>query len=458
MNSTVDDKYTVFGRGIDVRTFVSLIPRIESTMDVADAQAIKEVASGARTGLFVKPMEFYEHFLFYGPSLLVSEGTLWKKYRKIIGPSFNERNNRLVWDEATCLVSELMDRWGEQQVVTISDSRDVTFPLTLMVIASAGFGVRSSWEDSAVSKNHAMSFQTALRVLVSGLIHKAVFPAWMLNFTKKLREIKVAFDEVQGYMGEMIQERRHQDLEEKHDLLSNLLRGENVDASGESLTDQEILGNMFFLLVAGQDTTAHTLTCVFALLAIYTEEQDKLYRHIKSIIPGDRIPTYEDMPSLTYAQAVIFESMRLYPIIPAIPKDAVKDTSIPVQGVNGEIVHIPVVKGTGLILNFTALHYNPSQWENPYDFQPQRFFRSWNRDAYLPFSTGPRACLGRRFAETEMIAIVTLLVSRYHIEIKDDGLIIGETPLQRRTRLIRQKVSVTAGPEGVSLVFRKREV
>ncbi|KAJ3568392.1 hypothetical protein NP233_g5745 [Leucocoprinus birnbaumii] len=472
MNSTIDDKYTrkqtpdrfltppqksgkAFGKGIDVRSFISLIPRIESTMDVADAQAIKEVA---RSGLFVKPMEFYEHFLFYGPNLLVSEGALWKKYRKIIGPSFSERNNHLVWNEATRLVLELMEKWGKEQTVAISDSRDITFPLTLMVFVSAGFGARSSWNDDLVSKNHVMTFQTALRVLVSGLLHKVIFPEWMSKFSRNLRDIKVAFHEIQSYMGEMIVERRHQDLQEKHDLLSDLLRAESGENSEESLSDQEILGNMFFLLVAGQDTTAHTLTCVLALLAIYQDEQDKLFHHIKTVIPDGRVPTYEDMSSLTHTQAVIFETMRLYPIIPAIARDAVKDTTMPVVGSEDETVHIQVIEGTSVILNFAALHHNPSYWEDPHEFLPERFFKSWKRDAFLPFSTGPRACLGRKFSETEAIAIITLLVSRYRVDIDDKYFEANETPLQRRTRLLRQKVMVTAGPERVSLVFHRRAV
>ncbi|KXN87702.1 Cytochrome P450 3A25, partial [Leucoagaricus sp. SymC.cos] len=434
---------------------------------------------------FVKPMEFYKHFLFFGPNLLVSEGALWKKYRKIISPSFNERNNRLVWDEVIRLAQELMDDvWENQPVMTVQDSKDVTFPVSTCKsikyhaetspAGPHGHNV-CSWKDSLTPKHHKMSFQTALRTLVAGLLHKAVFPDWMMNFTKQLRDIKLAFNEVQVYMGEMIHERRHQNLGDRHDLLSNLLHTESFGESDESLTDQEVLGNMFFLLVAGQDTTAHSLTCVFALLAIYPEEQDKLYRHIKTVITDGRLPvslifqekahvhqlqSYDDLTALTYVHAhirVILEAMRLYPVVPGTPRDAVKDTSIPVQGPNGEIVHIPVLEGTSLVCNFPALHYNSSQWDDPYAFQPERFLKKWNRDAYVPFSTGPRACLGRRFAETEMIAFVTMLISRYCVDIKDDNFTAEETGKQRCARLLKQKVLITAGLEKVSLVFRRRE-
>ncbi|KXN85381.1 hypothetical protein AN958_11481 [Leucoagaricus sp. SymC.cos] len=96
-----------------------------------------------RKWTFVKPMEFYEFFMSYGPNLFVSEGALWKKYRKIVGPSFNERNNGLAGDVVIRLGEELMGGvWGNQPVVVLQDSKEVTFPLTLKVTMSAGKAYR----------------------------------------------------------------------------------------------------------------------------------------------------------------------------------------------------------------------------------------------------------------------------------------------------------------------------
>ncbi len=98
--------------------------------------------------MFPKPREVYEHFLFFGPNLLVSEGIQWKKYRKIIGPSFNEvgvvcclkgsqhlhseqRNNRLVWKETIRLMQELLEeKWGDDPVVRIKDSKEITLSVS----------------------------------------------------------------------------------------------------------------------------------------------------------------------------------------------------------------------------------------------------------------------------------------------------------------------------------------
>ena len=82
-------------------------------------------------------------------------------------------------------------------------------------------------------------------------------------------------------------------------------------------------------------------------------------------------------------------------------------------------------------------------WKNPHKFDPSRFLGDWNRDAFIPFSAGPRACLGRRFNETESVAVLTMIALNYKIGILEEPQFAHETPRQRSERILRSKPAIT---------------
>jgi len=146
-------------------------------------------------------------------------------------------------------------------------------------------------------------------------------------------------------------------------------------------------------------TTAHTLCFTFALLALYQHEQEKLFQHIQSVVPKDRVATYEDMAALTYAMAVFYETLRLFPPGISIPKISVEDTSLVTSNIHGEKISVPIPKGTPLMISVVGLHYNPRYWEDPHSFRPARFLEDWPRDAFLPFSAGPAPASEESFSK-----------------------------------------------------------
>lgn len=182
---------------------------------------------------------------------------------------------------------------------------------------------------------------------------------------------------------------------------------------------------------------------------------------------------------------------------PTIPKISTEDTTLVIESIHGEKKTIPIQKGTELIISAFGLHYNrkffwrPDRsydwlsisaryWKDPHSFKPSRFLEDWPRDAFLPFSVGKclgfdiiaspwqarifsgnRACLGRkcawfkllklyfdsvlvyRFFETEGIAILTMMVSKFKIEIKDEPQFRGESFEAKRERVLKTKLGLT---------------
>ncbi|THH17553.1 hypothetical protein EW146_g3277 [Bondarzewia mesenterica] len=450
--------------GWDAFSVISVWPRARTTIYLADADAIKEVTT--YRARFPKPVNQYRILQFFGRNIVASEGEEWKRYRKITAPAFSEKNNKLVWDETVRIMIDMFDNvWKNEAEISTDHCIDITLPIALFVIGVAGeslifiadlftsliltsgFGRRISWtDDMKLPLGHQLTFRDALHTMSSEIFLKLIFPDWAMGATKHLRHVRLAFQEIEQYMLEMIHDRRTSEKkEERYDLFSSLLDASD-DVSGEEikLTDSELVGNIFIFLIAGHETTAHTLCYTFALLALHADKQERLYQSIKSLMPDpNRLPTYEEMPLFTYSMAVYYETLRMFPAVNGIPKFSAEDTSLVVSNINGDKITIPVPQDTNIVIHTPGLHYNPRYWEDPHTFKPERFLEDWPRDAFLPFSQGARACLGRRFFETEGIAILTMLMSRYKVSIKEEPQFAGETFEERKARIFNVKPGLT---------------
>ncbi|KAJ6462196.1 cytochrome P450 [Mycena sanguinolenta] len=433
--------------GWDGITNVSAWPRAQKSIMLADAAAIKDVAlSRAR---FPKPVHLYQTLAIFGHNIVASEGEEWKRYRKVSAPAFSEKSNKLVWDESVKIMAEMFNtQWNNADEVTIDHCLEITLPIALFVIGVAGFGRKVSWkEDTVIPPGYTMSFKDALHTVSTGTITKLLVPTWAMGLTKHLRHVRAAFNELDAYMFDMIKARRESDKkEERYDLFSQLLDAsqEGTEDGGAQMSDRELVGNIFIFLLA---TTAHTLCFTFAILALYPEEQDRLYQEIKSLMPDpNRLPTYDEMNSFKYSMAVFYETLRMFPPVNGIPKMSAEDTSIVVSNSDGATTAIPCPTGTNITIHLPGLHYNPRYWGS---FKPERFLGDWPREAFLPFSAGT-------FFETEGIAILTMLMSQYKVTVKEEPQFAGETFEERKTRVLNSNPGLTMTPIRVPLTFTRR--
>ncbi|KAG9099705.1 hypothetical protein FS749_000633 [Ceratobasidium sp. UAMH 11750] len=373
-----------------------------------------------------------------------------------------KRNNRLVWSTTTELVDQLAASWAQDGPTRIHDvCEDITRPLALCVIANAGFGQDTKWSDNeVVPANHCLTFKKALNIVNDNIILPLVLPDWAWNLRTQWKLVKQAHEEVLSYLHEMIRSRRGQPDErstvettEKYDLFSQLLGAHDAD---DKLTTEELIGNIFIFLIAGHETTAHALAFLFGLLALYPNEQDKLVLHIEQHRPATRDFVYEDLQKLTYVTATLYETLRLYPPVINIPKYTPVDTAIQLSPTQT----LSVPSETRASISVPGLHYNPNYWDDPFKFSPSRFLDpSWNRDAFIPFAVGPRSCIGRRFAETTVVAFLVRFLPKYCISVDKTVFkdIPGESMLERRERLMNAKSLISLYPTKPLLVFTPRE-
>ncbi|KAF9255705.1 cytochrome P450 [Marasmius fiardii PR-910] len=429
-------KYSKFGW--DVITSVSMFPPGKDVIvSIADATVAKEILT-ARTR-FPKPLEMYGVLSFFGPNVVVSEGDDWRRYRKLTSPSFSDENNKLVWNESIKIVTDLFENvWGQQEAIHLEHPLDITLPIALYVISVAGFGRRISWvEDQVVPAGHQLTFKDALETVSHNTFVKFLLPDLILRTTKRFRKARLAFSEIEKYMIEMIENRKagRDNGEEQYDLFTSLVdAGDSEKHLEVSLTDKEVMGNVFIFLLAGHETTAQTLCFSLLLLALYQAEQDLLYEEVKSVYADGKTSTYAEMSELPRTMAVLYEALRMFP--PA------KDSTFVTENTWGERKAVHVPSGSSLSINIVGMHYNPRYWKDPDEFNPSRFLGDWPRDAFLPFF------------ETEGVAILSMLVSQYRIELKDDTEPYSP---EKKARVLAARRGLTLSAVGVPLTLRRRD-
>jgi cytochrome P450 len=185
-----------------------------------------------------------------------------------------------------------------------------------------------------------------------------------------------------------------------------MLMGAGDQKTGEAMPDRQLVNEIRTLIVAGHETTASTLNWIWYLLSQHLEVEDKLSRELNHLI-GNKFPDLDDLPKFTYTRQVIEEALRLYPSGWLLTRRALKDDQL------GDYL---VPAGTEVYISPYFIQRHPDLWRDPARFDPDRFApdRSHERHplAMLPFSTGPRNCIGEFFARTEMQIHLMMIASR----------------------------------------------
>ncbi len=195
-------------------------------------------------------------------------------------------------------------------------------------------------------------------------------------------------------------------------------------STGSKHFSKNLLYEATTILFAGQDTSAATLSWTLHLLSLYPKVQERLAIEVREALDGDedflqstdhRV-SRKMISKLPYLDAVIKESMRMYPVAPFIVRRLQEDISIPNENTDGSM-SLPT--GSMALIWIYSLHRNPKFWSNPDDFIPERWIDTNLKDlgqsngAYMPFASGPRNCIGQPIAHVVIRTILARLVHRF---------------------------------------------
>ena len=338
--------------------------------------------------------------------LFVIEGDEWRWQRRALNPAFAPRNITRLTPPMTQSAAEAVDRLGGVDgPVNISyEMMKTAFDVIVRVSFAGGDGesaVPLDVVDEAI--DHYLS-ETG-RVTMFDYLG---LPSWIPRFGRvrthpTLKALKDGADAA-------IAERRRHPNTENPALLDLLLDAEDPE-TGRKMNDEELRDNLITFLIAGHETTAIALSWSLYLLASEPDTQDQAIREAREVL-GNRAATDADVPKLTYIRQVIYEAMRLFPPIPLHMRRAVAD----------DVLNNTQIKaGETVVVPFYSLHRHHRYWKAPEQFCPERFadMSKIDRYAYVPFSVGPRVCIGAEFAMQESIIILATLLSRYRFKLTD---------------------------------------
>ena len=370
--------------------------------------------------------------ILIGEGLFTSEGDFWLRQRRLAQPAFHRQRIAGFAATMTGTAAAMLDDWsGAASTGAAFDLAAEMNRLTLRIVGRALFSLDLQGDAATVGA----ALVDALDVVTQRAFTLLPFPLWVPTVAnRRFVRARHMLDQV---VLRIIAERRESG-HDAGDLLSLLLSARDAD-TGEGMTDRQLRDEVMTFLLAGHETTAVALSWIWYLLGRHREVEQRLRDEVAAAV-GRRTPTPEDLPALRYVRMVVDEAMRLYPPVWASGRQALADDRV------GDY-RIPA--GAPVNLATWLTHRHPQFWPDPERFDPERFAperaATRHRFAYLPFSGGPRLCIGNEFALMEAVLLVTMMAQRYRIALVDPE------------RTIEPDVKITLRPRG-GVTVRVRNV
>ncbi|ORX91007.1 cytochrome P450 [Basidiobolus meristosporus CBS 931.73] len=347
-----------------------------------------------------------------------SDEEIWKLAHKLLMPAFSAAAMKAYGHEMALLAKKLVNVVDE--ISTESEPILISpwmTKITFETIGKVGFGFDFGLLESKNAPIHpfidAMSFclrEVKTRATRSQYWKK--LPIWSnYQFDRMMQLMKDTVDDV------MIQRKNSPDVQDSSkDLLGFMLNARDK-ATGQKLSDEVIRDQVVTFLIAGHETTSNTLSWCLYNLARHPAVLEKVLQELSNVgIADDELPTIKQISGLKYLSQVLKETLRMYPPLASLQKYCIKDCKLPFG--------YAIEKGTVAQINVYSLHHNPNVWKDPEVFNPDRFSSveesKRSRYSWLPFSTGPRACIGMQFALQEAKIILAMLLKKFEFTLPDD--------------------------------------
>ncbi|MFP3991372.1 cytochrome P450 [Streptomyces sp. E11-3] len=362
-----------------------------------------------------------------GNGLATAGGEVHRRNRRLIQPMFHKQRIAGYADIMSRRSLALAESWTPGQQIAVDQ---VMGEFAIETLAETMFS-------TDIGRPAVASVRQNLPVILKNMLIRAASP-------KALDRLPIgpnrAFDNATASMRKVIDEviasTRKAGKTGSPDLLSVLLEARDAD-TGESLTDDEVRDELVTILFAGTETTASTLSWAFHELAHHPEAERELLAEIDEVV-GTRPVTIDDVPRLTAVKRVLDEVIRLHGVTLLMRR-----TTEPV-----EIGGFRLPEGTEVAFSLYAVHRDPSLYTDPDRFDPDRWLPERKaeipRQAFVPFGSGNRKCIGDTFSWTEATIALATILARWRLRT-----VPGHTT--------REAASAMAHPDHVPMQVLARE-
>lgn len=393
-----------------------------------------EVPVGLRRALLVSHPEFIEQLLVrhndcfvknfafrtirpvLGNGLILASGTEWKRQRNLVTPTFHR--DRIL---PHC---EQIAHWTERSIASwqadvLVDLQEQVMKMILAINARILFGVDLSQSATDVVSS-MRTIQECIRIRAVRLL-----PIPDSIPTPANLRLQRATRRVDQIVYRMISDRRAQP-DPPQDLLTSLVNSR--DDSSTVTHDRQLRDEIMSLLLASHETTAQSLVWTLLLLSQHPDEEDQLHNELDTVL-GGRLPTADDLPALKRTGWIVNESLRLFPPLWLLGREAVKPCTI---------AGFPVSVGTNVFVSQWVMHRDPRYFDHPEEFRPSRWgcqsTASLPSFVYLPFGAGPRVCVGASLAQIELVMLLATIYRRFSVRLTDQTVLRPQASITLRPR------------------------
>ncbi len=355
-----------------------------------------------------------------GKSVFLTNGEVWKRQRRIIDPAFEGGRLRdtfpAMWDAGEAAVERIARQAGptpvEVEEIASHAAADVIFRTLFSIpieheTASAVFSVFRTYQRSQPILN--------LRAFIRG-------PRWMPRFFK--RETKRTAKQIRELIKQLTRERMAQiEAGTAPDDLATKIMTTTDPQTGDRFDTAEMVDQVAIFFLAGHETSASALAWTLYLLALFPDWQEKIAEEAAGLTND-----FSAANRLKISRDVFREALRLYPPVPMLVRETTcpetfRERSVPI--------------GSQIVISPWHLHRHERLWDQPDDFDPTRWQtengKQCQRDAFIPFSAGPRVCTGAGFAMVEGPLLLSMIARRFKVSLDPNRLPVPQAHLTVRS-------------------------
>ena len=340
-----------------------------------------------------------------GNGLVTSEGEFWLRQRRLTQPAFLKDRVITYASAMAELTDRMLSHWtpGESVDVEIEFSK-----LTSAIALKSLFDLDDSGDRERLNDSMRVAFDL-MTARLNGLFQLPIWLPTPANF-----RLRRAIADLNRVVDGFIAAGRSRP-QPGNDLLSTLIAAQDED--GTYMSERQLRDEAMTLYLAGHSTAALTLAWSWYLLSQHPNVEAKLVSEWRRVL-NDRAPTAEDLHNLPYTAAVIAESMRIYPPVYVIGREATTDL---------ELGGYRVKRGYSVLCSQWVNHRDPKYFPDPEQFRPERWENGLAaripKYAYYPFGGGQRICVGNNFALMEAAVILPAVGQRYRFTLDSDAVI-----------------------------------
>uniref|UniRef100_A0A8C5K637 Cytochrome P450, family 4, subfamily x, polypeptide 1 n=1 Tax=Jaculus jaculus TaxID=51337 RepID=A0A8C5K637_JACJA len=351
--------------------------------------------------------------------LLDLDGPKWFQHRCLLTPGFHCDILKTHIEAMACSVNIMLDKWEKicsTQETTVEVFEHINL-MALDIIMKCAFGQETNCQINGTYDPYVKATFELGQILSHRLYNFWHHNDLIFKFSPKGHHFQKLSKVLHQYTEKIIQERKNSlksGMKQGHtqkyqDFLDIVLsaQAENED----TFSDEDLQSQVNTFLWTGHDALAASLSWLLYCLALSPEPQHRCREEIRSILGDGSFITWDKLDEMSYTTMCIKEMFRLIPPIPSISRELSKPLMLP----DGH--SLPA--GMTVVLSIWGLHHNPAVWKSPKIFDPLRFTKE-NSDqrhpyAFLPFSTGPRSCIGQQFAMLELKVAIALILLRFRV-------------------------------------------